>query len=181
MKKILLVVGALVLAVLAYMAYVFSTTKSHSPEANVEFSDGDLKVHVFYNRPFKKGRDIFGGLVPFGQVWRTGANEASYVETNQPLTFGDQQLKPGKYSLWTIPGERSWTIIFNTKYPSWGVSFDGVANYDEKFDALRIDAPVRLLDDKEIEQFTISVEKVDEGMEMIFQWDKTLVAVPFRN
>ena len=179
MKKVLIIISLLVLATLGFLAYRIYTTKSHSPEANVEFADGPLKVHVFYNRPFKRGREIFGGLVPFGRVWRTGANEASYLETNQVLNFGGKELKPGKYSLWTIPNEQSWTIILNSEYPSWGVSFDGVANYNEAADALRVDVPA-VLQDKEIEQFTISVEKVDEGYELIFMWDKTLVIVPFR-
>jgi hypothetical protein len=179
MKKVLLIISLLVLVVLGFLAYRIYTTKSHSPEANVEFADGNLQVHVFYNRPFKRGREIFGGLVPFDRVWRTGANEASYLETNQTLNFGGKELKPGKYSLWTIPSSQSWTIILNSEYPSWGVSFDGEPNYKEAADALRVEVPA-VLQDKEIEQFTISVEKVDEGYELIFMWDKTLVIVPFR-
>jgi hypothetical protein len=179
MKKALLIGSILLLLIFGGLAYFYSKTKSLSPGANVEFADGDLKLHVFYNRPYKKGRDIFGGLVPFGKVWRTGANEASYVETNKPLDFGGKLLKPGKYSLWTIPGEQTWTVILNSDYPSWGVSFDGAANYKAEFDVVRIEVPA-VTQDKVIEQFTISVEKVDEGMELIFLWDTTLVAVPFK-
>ena len=179
MKKVLIIVSLLVVLGLAALAYLVSQTKSKSPEANVELAVGDLKVHVFYNRPFKRGREIFGELVPFGKVWRTGANEATYLETNLPLEFNGQVLKPGKYSVWTIPGPDSWVIIFNKKYPSWGVSFDGESNYNAADDALRIEVPV-VMQDKEIEQFTISLEKVDEGMELIFLWDHTLVVAPFR-
>jgi hypothetical protein len=178
MKKILIISGIVLVALTGLYFYFRMDTKSHSPEANLNFEDGDLKVHVFYNRPFKKGRTIFGGLEPYGQVWRTGANEATYLETNKTLEFAGQQLKPGKYSLWTIPGEQSWVVILNTKYPSWGVNFDGKANYDQQFDALRVEVPA-VTQEKVTEQFTILVEKVDEGYELIFQWDLTLVAVPF--
>jgi hypothetical protein len=179
MKKALIIGSLALIIVFGGLAYFYSKTKSFSPEANVEFADGDLKIHVFYNRPYKKGREIFGALEPYGKVWRTGANEATYVETNQTLDFGGKQLKPGKYSLWTIPGEQTWTVIFNTSYPSWGVSFDGAANYKQEFDAVRVEVPV-VNQDKVIEQFTISVEKVDEGMELIFLWDTTLIVVPFK-
>ncbi|MFZ5999517.1 MAG: DUF2911 domain-containing protein, partial [Bacteroidota bacterium] len=129
MKRAIIIGSILLLAVFGGLAYFYSKTKSFSPEANVQFEDGDLKIHVFYNRPYKKGRKIFGGLEPYGKVWRTGANEATYIETNKTLDFGGGQLlKPGKYSLWTIPDEQTWTVMFNTQYPSWGVSFDGAAN-----------------------------------------------------
>jgi Protein of unknown function (DUF2911) len=179
MKKTLIISGIVVVVLFGVFTYIRINTKSHSPEANLEFEDADLKVHIFYNRPFKKGRKIFGGLEPYGKVWRTGANEATYLETNKTLDFGGQLVKPGKYSLWTIPGQQTWTVILNTNYPSWGVNFDGNANYDEKFDAMRINVSA-VNQEKEIEQFTISVEKVDEGMELIFLWDHTLVAVPFK-
>lgn len=86
-------------------------------------------------------------------------------------------MKKGKYSLWTIPNEQTWTIIFNTTVPSWGVNFDGPARTPET-DALKVEVPV-VIQEKEFEKFTINVEKTDEGFELILIWDKTLVAVPF--
>lgn len=181
MKKFLLYFGIVLLVILAVLTYFrFFYTKSFSPEATVEFVDGDVNVKIYYNSPSKKGREIFGEntLVPYGKVWRTGANEASTFETNQDLNFGGKVLKAGLYSLWTIPNQQSWTIIFNAEVPSWGVDFNGQANRTADKDVLSIEAPV-VLQDKEFEKFTISVEKTSEEMELVFLWDKTLVAAPF--
>ncbi|MGC4022009.1 MAG: DUF2911 domain-containing protein [Cyclobacteriaceae bacterium] len=181
MKK-LVIIGGIVLVVLAGgLGYFRHVAKSFSPESTVDFNSGDLKVHVFYNRPYKKGREIFGKdkLVPFGKTWRTGANEATTFETTKDLVFGDKELKAGKYSLWTIPNENTWQVIFNSEIPSWGVSFNGEAQRDSTSDALIVEVPVHHSDEKVFEQFTITVEKGADGMELILFWDKTIVAVPF--
>lgn len=180
MKKFLIVLGVLVLLIAVSIYVAVTRTKSYSPEGSIEFVNGNLKVSVFYNRPSRKGRVIFAndGLVPFGKIWRTGANEASVFETNQSINFGGKVLAAGKYSLWTIPDEQTWKIIFNSTIPSWGVGFDGQAQRDTETDALIIEAPV-VIQDKEFEQFTISVEKSEDEMELVFIWDKTLVAAPF--
>ncbi len=181
MKKILISVGIVLLIILGALTYfrVFYT-KSFSPEATVAFENGDLKVNVFYNSPSKKGRVIFGktGLVPFGKVWRTGANEATTFETNKDLDFSGKKLKAGKYSVWTIPGEQTWSVILNSEIPSWGVDFNGQANRNAQMDVVTVEAPV-VIQDKVFERFTISVEKTDEEMELIFLWDTTLISVPF--
>ena len=179
MKKFLLVLGFILVIILGVLTYFrVYYTKSFSPEDQVKFVDGDLKITVVYNRPFKKGRVIFGELVPYGKVWRTGANEATSFETSKDLSFGDKTLKAGKYSLWTVPDEQSWTIIFNAEYGQWGVGFNGEANRDPVQDAVVVDVPAVLIE-KEIEQFTISVEKMGEDHELTFIWDKTVVALPF--
>jgi hypothetical protein len=135
-------------------------------------------VHVYYNRPYKKGRVIFGELVPFGKVWRTGANEATIFETNKDLTIGSKTLKAGKYSFFTIPGEQAWSVIFNAESGQWGVGFNGEANRNPAKDVVVVDVP-SVLQEKEFEQFTISIAKSGEEMELILMWDKTLVSVPF--
>lgn len=179
MKKFLLVLSAILLIILAILTYFrLYYTKSFSPEESVKFNDGNLSIQVIYNRPFKKGRVIFGELVPYGQVWRTGANEATIFETNQPLKFGDKTLAAGKYSLWTIPDKDTWTVIFNSETGQWGVGFNGEANRKPENDLLKVDVGAVSIE-KEFEQFTINVEKSDEGLELTFIWDKTLVAVPF--
>jgi hypothetical protein len=180
MKKFLIVLGimvVLVLGVLLYMRLVY--TKSFSPEDKSSFSNGDLQISVLYNRPFKKGRVIFGELVPYNKVWRTGANEATVFETNKDLVFGDKTLKAGKYTLFTIPEEQSWNILFNTETGQWGVDFNGEANRDPVKDALSVQA-LSVQQEKEFEQFTISIERWGEEMQLIFMWDKTLVSVPFK-
>lgn len=153
-------------------------TKSFSPEEEIVFAQDGLKVRALYNRPYKKGRVIFGGLVPYNQVWRTGANEATIFETNREIRFENQSLPPGKYTLWTIPQEEHWTVLFNSEYGQWGIDSKGQANRKPEKDVLSLDVPV-LLQDKEFEQFTITFKKVGEEAEMVLAWDKTMVALPF--
>jgi hypothetical protein len=179
MRKFLIVLGILLVIILGVLIYFrMFYTKSFSPEDKVKFEKDGLNITIVYNRPFKKGRDIFGGLVPYGKVWRTGANEATTFDTNKELTFKDGILKPGKYTLWTIPEEQSWTVIFNSETGQWGVDFNGEPNRDPKKDVLSVTAPSMSIE-KELEQFTISIEKTGEDQELTFIWDKTVVAVPF--
>jgi hypothetical protein len=174
----LIAVAIIVVLVCTLFFFLKKQTKSHSPEEVATYSDGDLKIDVFYNRPFKKGREIFGALVPFDTTWRTGANEATTFETNQDLKFEGKTLPKGKYTLWTIPRKESWTIIFNSKLVGWGVNFEGQANREPEHDALKIDVPV-VTAPQVFEQFTISFEKIGENAEMVLLWDTTIVAAPF--
>jgi hypothetical protein len=179
MKKTLIIVAIVVVVVLGGLMLLRVFAKSKSPEKGIDFVDGDLKIHVFYNQPSKKGRDIFSenGLVPFGKVWRTGANEATYISFNQSVYVKGQLLKKGKYSIWTIPGPETWQVIFNSEVPSWGIDYSGVPNRNPKTDAAVVEVPVTIQDNV-VEVFTISVEKVDEEIELTFWWDRTIVAVP---
>ena len=182
MKKFLIISGIAVAALIILGAitnfFVKKHTKSFSPEEQIEYRKGDLQIVVFYNRPYKKGREIFGGLVPYDKVWRTGANEATTFETNKDLTFKGKTLKKGRYTLWTIPGKENWTVIFNSEYGQWGIGPDGEANRDPERDVLSINVQP-LQSETEFEQFTISFETVGEDAEMVLIWDKTLVAIPF--
>jgi hypothetical protein len=182
MKKFIIVAGVAValLIILGFVAkfFVKQHNKSFSPEDEVTYTSGDLTIRVFYNRPFKKGREIFGGLVPYGEVWRTGANEATTFETNKDLLIEGRNLKKGKYTLWTIPGEETWNIIFNSEYGQWGIGSDGQANRNPEKDVLAIDV-LAVQQERVFEQFTISFEKVGEDAEMVLIWDKTVVALPF--
>jgi hypothetical protein len=182
MKKFLIfsLVGVAVIGILiAAIAFVqLKKTKSFSPEEEVTFSKGDLTIKVFYNRPFKKGREIFGQLVPYDKVWRTGANEATTFETSKDIVIEGKTLRKGKYSLWTIPRADTWTVIFNSEHGQWGINSKGEANRVPERDVLSIDvAPVQ--QDQVFEQFTIAFEKTGEDAEMVLFWDKTLVAIPF--
>lgn len=179
MKRIILIGGLLVVVLLAGAVFWWCNTKSYSPENKVTFQDGDLLIEVFYNRPFKKGRLIFGGLVPFGKTWRTGANEATVLETNQDLYVDGQLLAKGKYSVWTVPGEQQWQVIFNTTIPPWGIDVmnEGQAARDPNGVEVIVEVPV-VSSPKEIEQFTIILEKMNDSMELVMMWDRTLVAVP---
>lgn len=181
MKRFLIITGIAVAALIVLAGVtkflVNKHEKSFSPEENISFEQDKLKINVFYNRPFKKGRPIFGQLVPYGEVWRTGANEATTFETTQDLTIEGRKLRKGKYTIWTIPGAETWSVIFNSEYGQWGIGPDGQANRDPHRDVLSVEVhPVQ--SEREFEQFTISFEKVGEDLEMVLIWDKTLVAVP---
>lgn len=107
-----------------------------SPPAEVSVMIDSAKVTINYSSPSIKGREIWGSLVPYNQVWRTGANEATVFETTKDILVNDQKLVAGKYGLFTIPGEKEWTIIFNSVWDQWGAF-----KYDASKDVLRITTP----------------------------------------
>jgi hypothetical protein len=104
-----------------------------SPPVEVEVEVGDFHIKINYSSPAVKGRSIYGGLVPYGKVWRTGANEATVFETSADVTIDGNKLPAGKYGLFTIPGEKEWVIIFNSVWDQWGAY-----KYDETKDVLRV-------------------------------------------
>lgn len=179
MKRLFLFTGLLVVLLIAGAIFWWYNTKSYSPENSVTFQDGELRIVVSYNRPYKKGRDIFGALVPYGKTWRTGANEATVFDTNQDLFIDGKKLAMGKYSLWTVPGEQQWQVIFNATVPPWGIDVmkNGEAARDGQAAEVIVEVPV-MISPKEIEQFTITLEKMNDSMELVLMWDRTVVAVP---
>jgi hypothetical protein len=183
MKKFVIfsLIGAAIIALLVIIILYMQLreTKSFSPEEEVVYTQDDLSLKVFYNRPYKKGREIFGSLVPFDKVWRTGANEATTFETSKDLNIEGKTLKAGKYTLWTIPRPDRWTIIFNSEHENgqWGINSKGEANRNPALDVLNVDVmPVH--QDQVFEQFTISFEKSGQDIEMVLAWDKTVVSLP---
>ncbi|WP_114783947.1 DUF2911 domain-containing protein [Botryobacter ruber] len=109
-----------------------------SPPATSTGKIGNATITVNYSSPAVKERQIWGGLVPYGKVWRAGANEATTLETDQDLTVEGKLLPAGKYSIFAIPGEDQWTVIFNKQTGQWGT------RYDESEDFLRVTAkPVK--------------------------------------
>lgn len=114
--------------------------KSSRPSPPVTAS-GEVKgasITINYSSPAVKGREIFGSLVPYGKVWRAGANEATVFETNKDIKVEGKNLPAGKYSLYAIPGEKEWTIIFNKQTGQWGVKRGGATTRDEAQDALTV-------------------------------------------
>ncbi len=138
--------------------------------ARARVGDGYVKVH--YGSPRKRGREIFGGLVPMGELWRTAANEATEITLTTPLRVAGQLLAAGTYSLFTIPGPEEWTVIFNH-----GLGQDGTQDYDQAQDALRAEAPVELLDQVH-EAFTIGFEPEGSSVLLVMTWDRTRVSIP---
>lgn len=175
LKRILIAIAAIVVAGLVAFQWMKARTKRHSPEETYTWYAGDLQLKVTYCRPFKKGRDIFGGLVPFGKVWRTGANEATVLDVNKDITFGGTPVKAGRYTLWTLPGPEQWEVYLNSGTYSWGVDMDGNALRDPAKDVAVANAPVTHLPEP-VEQFTILVN--DAGTDLVLQWDDVLIAVP---
>lgn len=109
--------------------------KRPSPPAEAKAMIGDAQVNIYYSTPAVKGREIWNQLVPYGKVWRTGANEATVFETDKELTVAGHKLAPGKYALFTIPGQKEWTFILNSDWNQWGAF-----KYDKSQDVLRFTA-----------------------------------------
>jgi hypothetical protein len=158
-----------------FVENIFS--KRLSPKDTVEFKLNDLQLEVFYNRPSKKGREIFGGLVPLNEVWRTGANEATMFNTNKDLIIQGIFLPKGSYTLWTVPKDTVWKVIFNTKQYPWGVDEEMKPMWDPNYDILDIEVPIEHLNTV-VEQFTIAFDNTTDDLKLTMAWDKTKIAVP---
>ena len=141
--------------------------KRASPLMNVKADLDGLGVAVQYGQPSMKGRAIFGDLVPYGKIWRTGANEASFIEFSGNAMVNGEKVKAGKYALFTIPGEKEWTVILNEVWNQWGAY-----NYDSSKDVLTFKIPAEQIK-ASIEAFTIGISK--DG-ELSIGWDTTVVA-----
>ena len=176
LKRVLIGVAILAAVLFIGSRVLFNQTKKASPEQTIEYVDGDKKIEVFYCRPSKKGREIFGGLVPFDKIWRTGANEASTFETSHDLNVGSQKLPAGKYTLWTIPNPQHWTVIFNEKMYGWGLKINQDSPRKPAFDVLKINIPVQTTSTSK-EMFTITVDKAP-NLGMTMAWDDTQIRVP---
>lgn len=181
MKKVVVVSGIAIALIAAGIIGFRFYTKSFSPQDTIVFEEEDRKISVTYSRPSKRGRTIFGGLVPYDNVWRTGANEATIFETNHDLQVDGNLLPAGTYSLFTVPGKDTWQVIFNKEYGQWGLDiFSGEANRDPGMDELSIEIQP-ILTQHTFEQFTIDFEHVDHEIEMVLIWDQTLVVVPIKS
>jgi len=131
-------------------------------------------IKIVYGQPYKKDRQIFGDLVPYNQVWRTGANEATELTTTKEISFAGKSLDAGTYALFTIPREDDeWTIILNNELGQWG-AFE----YDSTHDILRIDVPSQSTE-KVTEAFTIRFSDAQEdSTNIIMTWDQTELKIP---
>jgi Protein of unknown function (DUF2911) len=132
-----------------------------------------LVGRVIYSRPQRSGRTIFGGLVKYGEVWRFGANEATEIEFYKNVKLGGKKIKAGRYTLYAIANETTWTIIVNKETDTWG-SF----KYDAKKDLVRTEIPVQKTETP-VESLTMVFEKTVLGMNLIVAWDVVKVSIPF--
>ncbi len=143
-----------------------------SPPDSARASVAGVTVAVRYSRPSMRGRVVFGNVVPWNQVWRTGANEATVLETSADLTVAGTAVPAGKYSLWTIPSPTGWKLIVNKNTGQWGTE------YDARYDLARLDMRVETLR-QPVEQFTIAIEPKGKGGVLKLEWEKTRASIPF--
>lgn len=165
-------------------------TRRPSPMGMARTFVGDAYVRVVYSRPYLRGRDnIFGteesgALVPFGKVWRTGANEGTEITVTGDVKVGDQKLPAGTYTIFTVPGAEQWTVHFNSKLGFSGTFLrnretgESEPGFDTANDVVTYTAKVAALADP-VDQLTISFEDVEGGVHMILRWNKTEIRVPF--
>lgn len=175
LKWSLITIAILAVVGVVGFQYMKSQTKKASPEETVSFTLGIGTVEVNYSRPSVRGRSIFGGLVPYGKVWRTGANEATTITFSQDVQFGDKAVPAGTYTLWSIPGPDTWQVMVNSKMYGWGVNFDGEAQRDPLADVAEVKVPVRHLT-APVEQFTIAI--TNDPAELTLSWADVQVGVP---
>ena len=145
-----------------------------SPLAIASVRYQDHYVKITYSQPQKKNREIFGNLVPFDKVWRTGANETTEITTTKDIQLDAILLKAGTYSLFTIPSKEKWTIIINADVGMWGAY-----NYNSKKDVWRFDVPVRSTDEV-FEAFTIIFDQRNEVADLLMIWDDVKVSIPIK-
>lgn len=135
-----------------------------------------IDVSIEYSQPLKRGREIFGSVVPYGQLWRTGANGCTTIFTSQDLTFESGTLPRGKYALYTVPGEAVWMALFYTDTSNYGLP----RRWDNNAVALSVKVPARL-SEQVAEMFSIVIEQKSHfEAELKFAWDRTRVSVPFQ-
>jgi hypothetical protein len=176
--KSVLCVGAMIIT-LPLMAQ----QKRISPHETVSAVIDGNRVTIIYGRPYTKDpksgepRKIWGGLVPYGKVWRTGADEATTLITQKPILFGDTTVPAGAYTLWTLPNEDGTAkLIINKQIGQWGV---GPNSYDEKQDLARIDLKKDALE-KPADQLAIAVSKNPDGSGILkMMWEDTQFSAPF--
>jgi len=172
MKKIILT-AVFAFATLAIQAQV--KTPQASPSTKIEQVVGLTDVEIDYSRPSTKGRTVYGELVPYGKLWRTGANANTTVSFSEDVVIDGKGLKKGKYALYTLPKADSWDIIFYADTDNWGLP----ENWNDDKVALRTTVKPETLNRK-VETFTIGVNNVDnDSASLELSWEKTIVAVKF--
>ena len=170
--KTRIAIVVLLLPVFALLACAQDASKRPSPaaQAQCKFTDGKL-VKTDYSSPRVKGRKIFGGLVPYGEVWRTGANEATTLVTDTNLNIGGKDVPAGSYTLFTLPNADKWVLIVSKKTGEWGIPYPG-----EGDDLVRADMRVSS-SPAPVENFTIGYDQTGSTCTLHLDWEKTRASV----
>ncbi len=172
MKKLLLVAFVSLLTVGSYAQI---NTPAPSPFSKMEQVVGLTDVSLEYSRPAMRGRTIFGNLVPYGKIWRTGANQRTKITFSTDVTVGGKELKAGTYAIFTKPEASSWTVYFYTEYQGGGAP----SELDNAKVAAMVNVPVQKMPMK-VESFTITFDDLtNDGANLGILWEDAYVAVPF--
>ena len=171
MKKKSAIVAAFLLSLTSF-AVAQDKKPPASPPADAECKMADGKtIKVHYSSPRMRGRKIYGGLVPYGQVWRTGANEATSFVTDTDLTAAGKDVPAGSYTIFTVPNADKWSLIINKKTGEWGIPY----KY-ESDELLRADMNVAKTP-SQVENFTISFDQGGGGCTMNLDWENTRASI----
>jgi len=174
MRKSLIIGSAVVIVAAAAFTVRAQQDKSKRPSppasAKCDLPAGK-SITVDYSSPRAKGRKIFGGLVPYGEVWRAGANEATTFVTTADLMVGGEHVAAGKYTLFTIPEKDKWTLIISKKTGEWGIPYPGQAD-----DLLRVDMKAGATSGP-VENFTIGFDKSANGCTLRMEWENTKATI----
>ena len=172
MKRIIL---AFVMVLVASQMEAQVKTPSPSPKCTLEQRVGLTDVTIEYSRPSMKGRTVFGDLVPYGKLWRTGANQNSMITFSDDVVINGQTLKKGKYAIFTTPKVDMWEVVFYSDTDNWGTP----ENWNEKNVALSTNVDTKILS-APVETFTIGINNLDNNFAHLeFSWEKTYVALKF--
>jgi hypothetical protein len=170
MRKTILITIALLIAVSAYPQQQLRLPAA-SPSATLTQTVGLTDITIKYSRPGVKGRQIWGSLVPYDQIWRTGANQATTINFSEDVTIGGQKLPKGTYAFFTIPGRDQWTVVFNKQAEQWGAF-----SHDASQDVLKLTVRPERADFREWMQFDIP-EMTTDTAKIVLRWEN--LAVPF--
>jgi hypothetical protein len=151
-----------------------SSSQSLSPHKETMALIGDAHIHIDYSAPSVRGRIVFGGLLAYGEVWQSGAHNATWIETNKDLVINNQLLQAGKYGFFTIPNKENWTVIFNSNWNQHGKD-----EYDMNDDVLRFEVTPEISDEL-TEQLNYSVTQIDDENGIIqLSWEKASISFSF--
>jgi hypothetical protein len=174
-----IIIGSALLATLtvAGIAVVAQQDKSSRPsppaKAECKLSNGKT-VAIDYSSPRAKGRKVFGGLVPYGQIWRAGANEATTFVSSGDISVGGKPVPAGKYTIFTVPGEDKWALVISKKTGEWGTAYPGPDN-----DLARVDMKVSKTS-APVENFTIAFDQSGNGCTLRMEWENTRASVDIK-
>jgi hypothetical protein len=172
MKKqfAVLAVAGLAVGLMAMLGSAQNAKPSPAAKASCALADGK-SVTVDYSSPRAKGRKIFGGLVPYGEVWRAGANDATTFVTTADLMVGGSHVGAGNYTMFAIPNKDKWTLIISKKTGEWGIPYPGADS-----DLVRVDMKASTLP-AAVENFTIAFDKSGSGCTLKMEWETTRASV----